>query len=335
MFATEYETTSSSSLSSRRSSTTTLSDACLSDELALIECIEIIEANVEDPIINKANEKEKKWWIDGNYKTIDGKKLPLILMEDVSYDEFEKKCERANASKFWEYRDGTVIIIELPMRDHEVAHGEFADQFKEAFYNLPRQDRVRNIGTTTCYASGRKGRKGSKKQSDVSFVPKGLPNPAQYPSDPEGNPWPTIICETANTQSLQSIIQKTTQFWLAPHRVEDVIVLKLWPWNSISDQNKSPLRRLTVQFCRRTSPRDARGNFQPVHAIEFGTIDSKNQPFNGCSALGRRTLSISPDCIYKGCDRQNPPLSPFPLANDVVIDLFYIQQEIFAVMKKS
>ena len=50
-------------------------------------------------------------------------------MEDVSYEKFEKKCECANASKFWEFRDGTVVIIELPKRDHEVAHCEFTRQF--------------------------------------------------------------------------------------------------------------------------------------------------------------------------------------------------------------
>ncbi|CAI2186472.1 3331_t:CDS:2, partial [Funneliformis geosporum] len=138
MFAIEYKTTSFFSLSSHRSSTTTLSDACLADKLALIECIEIIKANVEDLIINKTNEKEKKWWIDRNYKTIDEKKLSLIHMEDVNYDEFEKNVRK---------------------RTHR-SSGKFTDQFKEAFYNLSRQDRVRNIGTTTYYTSGRKLRKG-------------------------------------------------------------------------------------------------------------------------------------------------------------------------------
>lgn len=74
-------------------------------------------------------------------------------MEDVSYEEFEKKCERANASKFWEYRDGTVVIIELPNADHEVAHGEFTRQFLNAFSNLPRQDQVSNTGSTSMYFS--------------------------------------------------------------------------------------------------------------------------------------------------------------------------------------
>ena len=72
MFATEYET-STSSQSSHRSSSTSLSNPCpapTADELALTECIEIIEAGVKEIIINKANEKEKKWWTDGNYKII-------------------------------------------------------------------------------------------------------------------------------------------------------------------------------------------------------------------------------------------------------------------------
>jgi hypothetical protein len=70
-------------------------------------------------------------------------------VEDVSYEEFEKKCERANASKFWEYRDGTVVIIELPNADHEAAHQEFSEQFLSAFANLPNQDKVKNTGSTS------------------------------------------------------------------------------------------------------------------------------------------------------------------------------------------
>ncbi|RGB34237.1 hypothetical protein C1646_760775 [Rhizophagus diaphanus] len=263
------------------------------DEYALRECIEIIEANVEEVIINKADEREKKWWIDGNYKIIDENRLPLILVED------------------------------LPNGDHESAHGEFTEQFLSAFANLPRQDKVKFVGSTTCSATPGRRARGSSKQSDASFVPKLLLNPAQNPRDAQGNPWPTIIVEVASSQSLPSIIQKTTQFWLAPNRVEDVIVLKLWKWNSRRDQNGIPLRRLTCyKFCRRRSLRNARGNYLPVQTIEFGTIDGGNRPYNGCSAPGTCTLNISPRCIYRGCSRQ-------PIANNVVIDLYGIQQEIF------
>ncbi|PKY55082.1 hypothetical protein RhiirA4_474318 [Rhizophagus irregularis] len=233
-------------------------------------------------------------------------RLPLILMENVTYDEFEKKCERATASKFWEYRDKNVIIIELPRGDHEVAHSEFIRQF----IRQDPQDTIRDIGSKTYYSAEFKGLKGSSRQADVSLIPKYLPNLPKYLSDPEGNTWPTIICEIASTQSLKSIIQKTTQFWLAPNRVEDIIIFKLWPSKLGRNQDKNPLRRLTCyKFCRRTSPKDAYGNYQPIQVIEFGTINSDGNPYYGCSTLGSCTLSISPHCIYKGCTY------PYPLTD--------------------
>jgi len=57
-------------------------------------------------------------------------RLPLILIEGVSYEKFEKKCEIANASRYWEFQDGIVVIIELPNRDHEASHSAFSRQFE-------------------------------------------------------------------------------------------------------------------------------------------------------------------------------------------------------------
>ncbi|PKY52333.1 hypothetical protein RhiirA4_469904 [Rhizophagus irregularis] len=231
-------------------------------------------------IINKADEREKKWWIDGNYKIIDENRLPLILVED------------------------------LPNRDHEVAHGEFTRQFLNALSNVPRQNQVSNTGSTTCSSTPGCRSRGFSKQSDASYTPKQLPKPAANPCDvqsPKHN-------------------HKTTQFWLSPNRVEDVIILQLWNWNSRRDQNGIPLRRLTCyKFCRRRSPQNARGDYLPVQTIEFGTIDGGNQPYNECSSPGMCTLNISPRCIYRSCPRQNPPLPPCPITNNVVIDLHDIQ----------
>ena len=63
----------SSTPSSRPSSETSFSDQhCQdADKLAHLECMEIIDRNAKEVITNKADEREKKWWIDGNYKTID------------------------------------------------------------------------------------------------------------------------------------------------------------------------------------------------------------------------------------------------------------------------
>ncbi|CAG8500934.1 1427_t:CDS:2 [Acaulospora morrowiae] len=296
------------------------------DEEASLECIEAIKANPEDVnVIKKASDKEKKWWIDGNYKAIDEERLPLRLMENVTYREYEKKSEIVNAGRFWEFDDGVVIIYELPNCDHEVAHTAFSRQFLSAFTNLQFQDDVTGAGATTCLGSGRR----SARQADTSFVPNRLPIPSPHPSDAQGNPWPTVVCEVARCQSLPHILQKTNSFWLAPNRSEDVIVLKLWPWNRRKDTNGRPLRRLTCyKFCRRASLQagQAQGRFQPVQTYEFGTIDRHRRPYNGCSAQGILTVTIAPECVYEGC---TPPYPPYPLAGNVTIDLSSIQQAIF------
>ncbi|CAG8615480.1 14929_t:CDS:2, partial [Funneliformis caledonium] len=166
--------------------------------------------------------------------------------------------------------------------------------------------------------------RGPSKQADASFIPPLLPTPAQIPCDSEGTPWPTVIVKVANSQSLTSIIHKTTQFCLDPNCIEDVIVLKLWKWNK-TYHDEIPRRRLTV----RTSPQNEDGNYLPVQLIEFGTIDGENRLYNRCSAPGMCTLSMSPHCIYRGCPHQNPPLPQYPIENDVIIDLFLIQQKNF------
>ncbi|UZO09737.1 uncharacterized protein OCT59_029952 [Rhizophagus irregularis] len=169
---------SSTASSSRRGSVTSVTSLDLTaDELAFQECIEVIDANVEEVITNKA--REKKWWVDGNYKIIDENRLPLILIEGVSYEEFEKKCEIANAARCWEFLDGIVVIIELPNRDHEVAHRTFSNQFKRQ----DPQDAVDSSGSTTCHATPGRITRGSSKQPDDSFVPTLLPKPAPNPCD--------------------------------------------------------------------------------------------------------------------------------------------------------
>ncbi|RIB03884.1 hypothetical protein C2G38_2223848 [Gigaspora rosea] len=259
----ENSVSSSTSTSSSLSRTSSQN----SEDEAFKECIEAIESNLDSNIINKANDKEKK-------------------------------CEIANAARCWEFDDSIVIIYELPNCDHEVTHGEFTLQFMFAFANLPFQDRVSSIGATTCRDPARR----SAKQPDASFVPKCLPKSSPHPSDAQDNPWPTVVCEVARSQSLRHILHKVNSFWLAPNRSEDC-----------------------YKFCREASllAGQTQGNFRPVQTLEFGTINKYDVLYNGCLAPGMRTLTITSACVYKG---HNPP---HPLSVNVVIDLFNIQQEIF------
>jgi len=76
-------------------------------------------------------------------------RLPLILIENVDYEEFEEKCEIANASRCWEFQDGMVVIIELPNRDHEMAHGVFIRQF---MYQDPQFTLYWSGSTSMCFS---------------------------------------------------------------------------------------------------------------------------------------------------------------------------------------
>ncbi|GBC06790.1 hypothetical protein RclHR1_07040013 [Rhizophagus clarus] len=235
----------SSPLSSHRNSATSLS------------ANEVIDVNVEELITSKADAREKKWWIDGNYKIIDENR------QGVSS---KKKYEIANRK--------VLRVSRWKCSHNRVAKSSAHCALYRQFVRQDPQGRIT---------------KGSSKQPDESFVPRLLPKPAQT----HGNPWPTIIVEVANSESLSRIMSPILV------GVEDVIILKLWKWNSRRDQNETPLRRLTCyKFCRRRSPRNLHGNLQPVQTIEFGTIDGNNQPYNGCTAAGTCTLNISPRCIF-------------------------------------
>ena len=57
---------------SHRSSVDSLLPGPTADELVFQECIKIIDDNMEEVIVNIADARESKWWIDENYKIIDG-----------------------------------------------------------------------------------------------------------------------------------------------------------------------------------------------------------------------------------------------------------------------
>lgn len=41
-------------------------------------------------------------------------RLPLRLVDNVTYNEYKERCEIASAGRCWEFEDGAVIIYELP-----------------------------------------------------------------------------------------------------------------------------------------------------------------------------------------------------------------------------
>ncbi|GES82150.1 hypothetical protein GLOIN_2v1469914 [Rhizophagus clarus] len=257
----------------------------------------------------EANEKEKKWWAGkGSLGSldIDEKRLPLILARDVKYNNFITRVEKIKARRYFDYRNDGV--------DDWGA--------KSLYTNLPTDE---------------------YEEPDTCFVPRRLldpQNPAQNPCDRNGNPWPTIIFEVASSETLQHVMNKINNYWLAPNRCEDVIVIKIGAWRTRHrNQARRPLRSLRcLKFCR-TATLQQNPNattFDAIEEIEFGSW-----------------ITIDCNCIFTGCP-QHPPLPsfhavissqpfpqpqgpqpqpPYPLQRPgVAIDLYDIQQAIFRAM---
>ncbi|CAG8639612.1 18388_t:CDS:2, partial [Acaulospora morrowiae] len=226
------------------------------DEEAFLECIEAIEANLEDVnIIKKASDKEKKWWINGNYKAIDEERLPLGLMENVTYREYEKK-------------------VKLQTQPSPI-------------YNF------KNAGATTCLGSGRR----SARQADTSSVPNRLPIPSPHPSDVQGNPWPTVVCEVPDPEEGYE--------WMSIASLNSSVMFP----SSGSSTGKVPANSNGRNHADQPilfNPQNRSTNLGPL-------IDIKVHIRNGCSAQGILTETIAPECVYQGC---TPPYPPYPFAGN-------------------
>ena len=73
-------------------------------------------------------------------------RLPLVLARDVTISQFINRVEKIKARRFFDYRDGTVTIIELPTGEHETTHSELSFQFMSACNNVAPQNCIRNWG---------------------------------------------------------------------------------------------------------------------------------------------------------------------------------------------
>ncbi|PKC63924.1 hypothetical protein RhiirA1_443098, partial [Rhizophagus irregularis] len=318
-----------------------------------------MDINVEDTDTNmekEANEKEKEWWAGkGSLGSldIDEERLPLILARDVKYNNFITRIEKIKARRYFDYRNGTITIIELPTGEHEVTHSEFSHLFMSAFNNATPQDGVRDWGAKSLYTNLPSN---EYEEPDACFVPRRLLdplNPAPNPCDRNGSPWPTIIFEVASSETLQHVTDKINDYWLAPNRCEDIIVIKIGSWRGRrrNNQTRRPLRRLRcLKFCR-TATLQQNPNaitFNAVEEIEFGSVYGNGRESQFCTGPHMKWLTIDRDCIYAGCPQPpqlpnlssvissvpfRPPQFPYPLQRPgVAIDLYDIQQVIFEAM---
>ncbi|RIA80882.1 hypothetical protein C1645_583752 [Glomus cerebriforme] len=260
------------------------------------------------------------------------------------------RVEKIKARKYFDYRNGTITIIELPTGPHEVTHTRFSRQFLSAFSNATRQDDVENWGAKSLFTNLPTN---EREEPDACFVPKRLltQNPALNPCDRDGNPWPTIIFEVASSETLAHVRRKINDYWLRPNRCEDVIVIKIGNWRTRrrNGTTRRPLRRLRcLKFCRAETLRQNPNatTFDPIEEIEFGSVFANGRESDFCTGPHMKWLTIDCDCIFNGCPQPLPsfyhiassrpfmiPQFPYPLVNPgVAIDLFDLQEAIFDAM---
>ncbi|CAG8786217.1 5515_t:CDS:2, partial [Dentiscutata erythropus] len=189
----------------------------------------------------------------------------------------------------------------------------------------------------------------SARQPDASFIPSRLSKPSPNPSDAQGNPWPTIVFEVARSQSLANVVQKVNSY-SAPASLNSSVTcckftnsLHFYSFNISSCILDSVINFVVEQASKQVMHWEDTGQFKCLlnnnypslpnkiggfFQLEFGTISGHGALYNGCSAHGMRTLMIARECAYEGC---TPPYPPYPIAGNVVIDLFDIQEAIFSM----
>ena len=78
-------------------------------------------------------------------------RLPIIVATGVTWNVFAKRAEKAKARRFWDFKDGTVTIIELPTPAHEATHSRFSHQFQNAFNDAASQDDIESWGAKSSF----------------------------------------------------------------------------------------------------------------------------------------------------------------------------------------
>jgi hypothetical protein len=71
-----------------------------------------------------------------------------ILADGVTLDEYERRIEKLNVHRCWEWTNGDVIIYELPLEPHEICIGVITREIFRACRNVERTNaQVFSIGT--------------------------------------------------------------------------------------------------------------------------------------------------------------------------------------------
>ncbi|CAI2174797.1 14161_t:CDS:2 [Funneliformis geosporum] len=264
------------------------------------------------------DEKLKKyrnyWWKTGNYHPKakwEEASIPYELATDVSWEEYVEKTDKYNIHGWWEWENGTVNVIELPLRFHEYC----VSAITQEIYEATRSVKCTYFGIFASGSMSTKSR-GSGKEADASYIPEAKPQVNDDGSDGKNHPWPNLVVEVAYSETEANVKNKVENYWLATGRAHDAIVIKLKP----IDSDTAPSCMTAWHYC--TNVRTAAGALNST-MYEFGTVDRQGNPIN--PQLGQNVINIQLNCLYHGVPA-NFVIPPLP--NPIPIDLFYARYAI-------
>ncbi|RHZ80111.1 hypothetical protein Glove_139g274 [Diversispora epigaea] len=272
------------------------------------------DTTVSTPINIAETENVRKcrqlWWRTGNFHpkaNWNEAILPYELMTGVTLDEYILQTDKHNVKGFWEWENGTVHVIELPLGSHEGPLRAIERRFSVALESVADTPAdIKFCGATTSRT------RGGGKEPDASFRPYGKPQVPRDGYDGMNMPWPNLVIEVAYSQEEWAIKKRIEKYWLLPNRVHDAIVIKM----DYPPVNQVPSVMTAWHYC--VNNRTDAGALTPV-MYEFGTINREGNPIQ--IRRGQCVICIRLECLYYGMSDDFVIPSP-PLPNPILIDLF-------------
>ncbi|RHZ82617.1 hypothetical protein Glove_107g6 [Diversispora epigaea] len=282
-------------------------------------------ASVSKPLVRMSDELKKfrrLWWDQGNLHPKadwDNVKLPYLLAESITYEEYERRGDMFNVHGCWEWCNGKVIIIELPSDPHEICICSISRELMNCCGSVIHTDaEIYGLGSIRTRVGG------SGKEADASFSPEKPDVTSPNGRDGKNKPWPNIVIEVAYSETVHHVMDKVQNYWLHPNRAHDVIVVKINP----VPPGQVPMRMRAWHFCV-SDGRLPNGTVPARNMFEFGTQDEFGNALN--IQQGARIISIQLDCLYHDL-LPNIQIPRNTLPDPIELDFFFVQRAIFRMV---
>jgi len=214
-------------------------------------------------------------------------KLPFVLAspeEGVTREQYLAWREMHPEGGKMEYENGTVQIVELPKRVHDATAQAIVQSVRDQAVRGGWEQHYDSTGGDMFIGNNR------VKQPDAAFIPTVLGRPAAIPSDPEGNPYPTVLAEVGLTETLPQM-QAKVALWLSPQTtVEAVIMIKIF-------KHVHRTHRMLAELYQRPVPPAPPAPPVLLQSIEFGLSGPQGQAapgMNGPNQWVFKSISLLP-----------------------------------------